>query len=102
MKREAILFVLAFVLVFLFPLSSWQKSKEPTYEVIASWEFMQKAQRFGHHWDLFARKLAGCPEKGIIIDSDNECDPARSRLDYGLFVKLREDAKKLFELEECK
>lgn len=55
--------------------------------------------QFEKTWDQFIRTLSGCPLKGVIISPDM-CEPAKRHWDYGLFLKARTRAMKLFDLKD--
>jgi hypothetical protein len=53
---------------------------------------------FEKHWNLFVRRLVGCPDDGEL--SAEICKSHKAYLDRKEFKAARNAAKKLFDLEE--
>lgn len=53
---------------------------------------------FDQHWNLYIRRLFGCPDAGEI--SADTCRPVAGTTDYREFIRAREQAKKLFDLRD--
>ena len=58
-----------------------------------------KVVAFEMNWDIFIRKLAGCP-LGVVLTESGQCNPNRGVLDRAAYARARKAAAKLFELEE--
>lgn len=56
-----------------------------------------KALHFDKHWNLYIRELFGCPEDG---DTTVETCKITPTVNYGEFLKARQEAKKVFDLYE--
>jgi hypothetical protein len=63
--------------------------------------FYDRVVAFEHHWDIFIRKLAGCPLKVTLTETE-QCNPNLGQLDRNSFRKARHAAAELFQLEEPK
>lgn len=57
-----------------------------------------KAIAFDLHWNLYIRRLFGCPDAGEL--STDTCHVPTGTTDYREFSKAREAAKKLFDLKD--
>lgn len=64
-------------------------------------EFEQKLIKFYFLMDRFLRAYEGCPEQPIDFTPE-ECKAAKKLVDQKMFRDLREQAKKIFDLEEKK
>jgi hypothetical protein len=61
-------------------------------------EQRSSAVAFDLHWNLYIRRLFGCPDAG---DTNAEtCNPAIGQTDYKEFAKARDQAKRLFDLKD--
>jgi hypothetical protein len=59
----------------------------------SSLEFQSNLAKFNRHYQTFVEKLFDCSKEGV-------CHPERGTVDYKEWAKTREEAKKLFDLEE--
>ncbi len=57
-------------------------------------ELKRRIYEFEKHYDVFFRKLYGCPAKGQL--SDEVCKPGQGTIDYRAFELSGRAAKKLF------
>lgn len=65
----------------------------------AAWdEFTSRVLAFEKHWNVFVRRLFGCPDEGDTRQTG--CHLARSKNELGEFEASREKAKPLFGLED--
>jgi hypothetical protein len=64
-------------------------------------EFEQKFVKFYFLSDRFLRAYEGCPEQPVDF-GPADCKAAKKIMDQKMFKELREQAKKLFDLEEKK
>ncbi len=65
---------------------------------LADREFLQRVVDMEREWDLFYRRLAGCPDKGPA--DETTCRPARGRLDHAAFMRSRRAAARLFDFRD--
>jgi hypothetical protein len=65
---------------------------------VADREFLERVVEMEREWDLFYRRLAGCPDKGPA--DEMTCQPARGRLDYAAFERSRRAAARLFDFRD--
>jgi hypothetical protein len=65
-------------------------AQSPKYD-----ELKARVYNFEKHYDVFFRKLYGCPALGEI--SKLTCDATRSVIDNGNFQSARDKAKVLFD-----
>lgn len=57
-------------------------------------ELKIKVYNFEKHYDVFFRKLFGCPAEGFLTKEN--CFPNRGVVDYSSLQKARKEADKLF------
>jgi hypothetical protein len=65
---------------------------------VADREFLERVVEMERHWDVFYRRLAGCPETGPA--TEETCRPALGRLDHAAFVRSRRAAARLFDFRD--
>lgn len=56
------------------------------------------ALAFDLAWNLYLRRLFGCPDEGDT--NADTCRPMLGRTDYAEFAKAREQAKRVFDLKD--
>lgn len=64
-------------------------------------EFLRRVVEFERHWDVFIRKLFGCPLNKVLVEPEAECSLAAGMMDLRGYQKAREAAKKLFKLTDA-
>ena len=72
----------------------------PSLPVYPGDDFAFRVVSFEKHWNVFIRKLFGCPYPSGEINAGT-CHPARAETDLEEFRKAREAAKKLFDLQDA-
>jgi hypothetical protein len=70
----------------------------PAHTPVADREFLERVVDMERAWDLFYRRLAGCPDKGPA--DEMTCRPLRGRLDYAAFARSRRAAARLFDFRD--
>ena len=65
---------------------------------VADREFLERVVEMERQWDIFYRRLAGCPDKGLADEAT--CRSARGTLDYAAFMKSRRAAARLFDFRD--
>lgn len=60
-------------------------------------ELVPRAMKLESHWNLFIRRLAGCPDQGSV--NERVCNLSR-KIDYAEYSEARKAAMVLFELRE--
>jgi hypothetical protein len=84
-------------LIPLFLLLASAPAQSPVSEAI----FYDRVLKFGLQWDVFVRKLIGCPVDDVIIDPEKQCHPKLGELDRNAFRQARKAATELFQIREC-
>jgi hypothetical protein len=66
--------------------------------VLPDVEFYERAVAHEKAWDVFVRKLFGCPKDGPT--TPETCSVGNREIDYKSFTEARRTACKLFDLRE--
>jgi len=62
--------------------------------------YLIKAAKLEVPWNIFVRKLFGCPVTGPIIDPPKECNVNRGQFSYSDYIRVRKEAKDFFEFKD--
>lgn len=60
-------------------------------------DFVRRAMKLESHWNLFIRRLAGCPDQGSV--NELVCTLSK-KIDYAEYSEARKAAIALFDLKE--
>lgn len=73
-------------------------AQEGVYAQAHADELRARAIEYEKPWNLYVRRLFGCPDDGEV--TRETCNVTLGRTDYREFQRAREQAKKLYQLRD--